>query len=135
MPRKSLPVVPSESGNFWELRGHPDMARIVAATLQSKPKVATHWSTRTLARDQAAVVISLGTFCVHSTLTSFAFEARLCAAPHQPDANVGDCAPLLMGQFLITPWDQKMCMGNVLMLDISQRWDLRSKLGSHPRYP
>ncbi len=32
--------------------GRADVARIVEATLQTKPKGSTHWSTRTLARDQ-----------------------------------------------------------------------------------
>lgn len=34
------------------LYGQADVARIVEATLQSKPKGSTHWSTRTLAREQ-----------------------------------------------------------------------------------
>ena len=34
------------------LYGKADVTRIVEATLQTKPKGATHWSTRTLAREQ-----------------------------------------------------------------------------------
>ena len=48
-------------GCVWEIApgrgrkafyGNAEVARIVEATLQAKPKGATHWSTRTLARDQ-----------------------------------------------------------------------------------